>query len=150
MYHFIVRRKVRRAFEDLNAGRYGAIVAQFAKTHRHAMHGEHALGGTRTSLDATREWYGRLQRLLPGLKFQVLSVASSGWPWDTRILVSWRDEFRLPDGMLGANQGVHELRMAWGRVTSLDVHCDTARLQGYCRRMEALGLQEAVAAPITG
>ena len=148
MYHFVVRRKVLGAFRDLNAGRYGAIVAQFAPRHSHTMFGQHALGGARRTLSSTREWYGRLQRLLPDLRFDVHTVGVSGWPWDTRILVSWTDAFTLPDGSAGNNQGVHELRMAWGKVTALEVHCDTARLQGYCARMQALGLEEAGAPPI--
>lgn len=148
MYHLIVRSKVRRAFDDLNAGRYARIVAQFAPRHRHAMFGRHPLGGVRTTMKSTREWYARLQRLLPNLRFNLKSVAVSGWPWDTRILVSWEDAFRLPDGATGTNQGVHELRMAWGKVRCLEVHCDTERLQAYCERMQAQGVDEAGAAPI--
>jgi ketosteroid isomerase-like protein len=148
MYHFVVRRQVRRAFGNINAGRYGPIVAQFAQRHTHTMFGLHPLGGQRRSLASTREWYGRLQRLLPDLRFDVHSIAVSGWPWDTRALVSWSDSFTLPDGSPGNNQGVHELRLAWGKVVSLEVHCDTAKLAGYCERMRALGMAEAGAAPI--
>jgi len=149
MYHFVVRRKLQRSFRDINAGRYGAIVAQFAQRHRHVMFGHHALAGQRSTLASTREWYGRLHRLLPDLRFEILSIAVSGWPWDTRALVSWTDSFTLPDGSPGCNQGVHELRLAWGKVVSLEVHCDTAKLEGYCRRMQALGVHEAGAPPIT-
>ncbi len=149
MYHFVVDRKVRRAFRDINAGHYANIVSQFAPRHEHVMFGEHALGGRRRTLASTGQWYKRLQRMLPDLRFDVQSVAVSGWPWDTRILVSWADAFSLPDGSRGNNQGVHELRMAWGKVTSLQVHCDTARLQAYCERMGQLGLAEATAAPIS-
>ena len=149
MYHFVVRRKLRRSFRDINAGRYGAIVAQFAQRHSHVMFGRHALAGQRRTLASTREWYGRLHRLLPDLRFEIQSIAVSGWPWDTRALVSWTDSFTLPDGTPGNNQGVHELRLAWGKVVALEVHCDTARLEAYCQRMQALGLAEAGAAPIS-
>jgi len=149
MYHFIVRRKLRRSFRDLNAGRYGVIVSQFASQHSHTMFGRHALGGQRRSLASTREWYARLQRLLPDLRFEIQSIAVTGWPWDTRALVSWTDGFTLPDGSRGNNQGVHELRLAWGKVVALEVHCDTAKLEAYCARMNQLGLVEAAAAPIT-
>jgi hypothetical protein len=90
-----------------------------------------------------------LQRLLPDLRFEIHSMAVAGWPWDTRALVSWSDSFTLPDGTPGSNQGVHELRLAWGKVVSLEVHCDTAKLEDYCARMQALGLAEAGAAPIS-
>ena len=60
MYHAIVRRKLRRAFDDINAGRYDGIVAQFAPRHRHAMAGEHALAGERHTPASTARWYERL------------------------------------------------------------------------------------------
>ncbi|MBA3594013.1 MAG: nuclear transport factor 2 family protein [Pseudomonadota bacterium] len=150
MYHFIVSQKIRRSFADLNAGRYEAIVAQFAGPHRHLMVGQHALAGERHSPAATARWYARLQRLLPGLQFQLDSIAVSGWPWDTHALVSWKDSFTLPDGSPGNNQGVHAFRIAWGKIRSMEVHCDTQRLRGYLAQMQAMGLEEAQAAPITG
>ena len=96
MYHFVVRQKLRRSFRDINAGRYAAIVAQFASRHSHTMFGPHALGGQRRTLASTREWYARLHRLLPDLRFEIQSMAVTGWPWDTRALVSWTDSFTLP------------------------------------------------------
>ena len=148
MYHFIVRQKLRRAFADINAGRYERIVPQFAAKHRHIMHGDHALGGERTTVAATARWYARLQRLLPDLRFDVQTIAIAGWPWHTVAMVSWNDQFTLPDGSPGNNQGVHVFTLVWGRVTALVVHCDTGRLIAYCVTMGGLGLAEATAAPI--
>jgi ketosteroid isomerase-like protein len=149
MYHFIVKQKLRRAFADINAGRYERIVPQFAAGHRHVMYGDHALGGERRTLKSTAAWYARLQRLLPDLRFDVQAIAVTGWPWNTTATVVWRDQFTLPDGSAGSNQGVHLFGLAWGRVTSLAVHCDTAKLAGYCNAMAAQGLSEAIAAPIS-
>ncbi len=148
MYHLIVRRKLAQAFRDINAGHYERIVSQFAARHRHVMHGRHALAGERCTLQSTCAWYARLQRLLPGLRFEVHDIVVAGWPWRTRALASWTDHFTLPDGSPGSNQGVHEFELRWGRVTRLAVHCDTAKLQRYCERMAAGGLAEALAAPI--
>lgn len=150
MYHAIVRRKLLNAFAELNAGRYDAIPAQFAAAHRHCMVGEHALGGERRDLGATTRWYGRLQRLLPGLRFEVDGVWVSGWPWRTRAVISWRDRFQLPGGREGRNVGMHEFELRWGRVSALTVHCDTARLAGYLAEVAAAGQPEALADPITG
>lgn len=149
MYHFIVKQKLRRAFNDINSGRYERIVPQFAAQHRHVMYGDHALGGERNTVASTTQWYARLQRLLPDLRFDVHAIAVSGWPWRTVAMVSWNDHFTLPDGSPGNNQGVHVFTLAWGRVTSLVVHCDTERLAGYCMHMQALGCPEAGAAPIS-
>jgi len=149
MYHFIVRRKLARAFRDINAGAYERIVPQFAAQHRHVVYGMHALAGERCTLPSTSAWYQRLQRLLPDLRFDVKAIAVSGWPWRTVALVSWTDRFSLPDGSQGANQGVHEFELRWGRVTALAVHCDTARLAGYCQRLAEAGRGEAAAPPIS-
>jgi hypothetical protein len=148
MYHFIVKKKLRRAFDHVNAGRYDRIIMQFAPHHRHAMYGEHALSGERRHLESTARWYDRLKALLPDLKFEIISVTVEGWPWCTRAIVEWKDSFTLPDGERGSNQGVHSFRLAWGRVTSLEVHCDTGKLAAYCDRLAALGRIEAAAPPI--
>jgi hypothetical protein len=148
MYQLIVRHVLRKAFRDINRGAYQRIVPQFLPRHRHVMYGQHALGGERRSLQATTQWYLRLQRLLPDLQFDVRSIAVAGWPWHTTAMVAWNDRFTLPDGSAGTNHGVHEFVLHWGRVRSLVVHCDTARLERYCERMAAAGIAEARAAPI--
>ena len=148
MYHFVVRNKLRRAFRDINAGAYERILPQFAARHRHTMYGRHALAGERRTMRSTAQWYARLQRLLPDLRFDVHRIAVTGWPWDTTATVDWTDHFTLPDGTPGSNQGVHVFGLRWGTVHSLAVHCDTARLQGYCERLANLGVKEALADPI--
>jgi ketosteroid isomerase-like protein len=149
MYHAIVRRQLRRAFEDINAGRYDGIVGRFAPAHRHAMAGRHPLAGERRTPASTARWYERLQRLLPGLAFEIRSIVVGGTPWRTHAAVAWDDRFMLPDGTVGSNSGVHEFELAWGRIRSLVIHCDTERLHDYCRRIAAAGVAEASAAPIT-
>jgi hypothetical protein len=150
MYHAIVKRKLLAAFEELNAGRYAGIPGQFATRHCHSMVGAHALGGERRDLGATTRWYARLQRLLPGLHFEIDGVWVSGWPWRTRAVVAWRDRFQLPGGREGRNRGMHEFELRWGRVSALTVHCDTGRLAGYLAEVAAAGQPEALAEPITG
>jgi ketosteroid isomerase-like protein len=149
MYHRIVKRRLRRAFADIDAGRYDRIVPQFAASHRHVFFGDHALGGERRSLEATRAWYGRLARIFPDLRFELRSIAVAGWPWDTVATVEWVDRFTV-DGVPAGNQGVHVFRLRWGRVVGVAVHCDTARLRGYLEAKARAGLAEAAAPPITG
>ena len=149
MYHAIVRRQLRGAFAAINAGRYDGIVARFAPVHRHVMFGSHPLGGERRTLASTARWYERLQRLLPGLAFEVRAIVVGGMPWRTVAAVAWDDRFTLPDGTAGSNTGVHEFELRWGRVRSLVIHCDSQRLQRYCERLVACGVAEAGAAPIS-
>lgn len=148
VYHAIVRHRLRTAFTDVAAGRFDAVVDRFAAVHHHEMVGEHALGGRRVGRASTRAWYERLGRLLPGLHFELGPIVVAGGPWRTIATVSWTDRFELPDGGSGTNQGVHEFELVWGRVTSMVVHCDTARLQAYLARIAAAGVADAKAAPI--
>ena len=99
MYHAIVRRKLRRAFADINAGRYDGLVAQFAPRHRHAMPGA-ARAGRRAPPRRRPPLAGTsgLQRLLPGLAFDVRAIVVGGMPWKTVAAVTWDDRFTLPDG----------------------------------------------------
>jgi ketosteroid isomerase-like protein len=149
MYHAVLRARLRSAFRDIDAGRYDRIVAQFAPRHEHAFGGDHALAGTRTSLDATARWYERLRRIFPDLRFEIVSIATSGWPWDTRAAVEWIDHFTV-DGVPCQNRGVHVFHFAWGRVERMHVYCDTQKLASVLGAKAKLGLAEALAAPILG
>ena len=149
MYHSIVKRKLRKAFADINAGRYERIVPQFAATHRHVFYGEHALGGARTHLAATRRWYERLARVFPDLRFDLRTVAVGGWPWNTVAMIEWTDRFSV-NGVPSSNQGVHVFRLRWGRVVELAIYCDTDRLGRYLQQRADGGCAEAVGQPIVG
>ena len=105
MYHAIVERKIRRAFADINAGRYEGIAAQFAHEHQHAMVGQHALGGQRSCLATTSAGTTGCNALLPGLHFDIDRVLVRGWPWRTWVVVSWRDSFALPTAHAAATAG---------------------------------------------
>jgi hypothetical protein len=148
MYYYVVRKILGKAFRDINQGAYQRILPQFAVRHRHVMFGNHALAGERRTLHSTTQWYQRLARLLPDLQFEIRGMAVSGWPWRTLALVAWNDRFTLPDGGPGSNQGVHEFILSWGRVQSLLIHCDTAKLEDYCAQIARGGIPEALAAPI--
>jgi len=148
VYHRIVERRIRRTFADLNAGDVDYAARQFVEPVRHAMVGDHALGGTRCTEPKVREWYARLHRIFPDLRFELLAVLVRGWPWHTVIAAEWTDHFTLRDGTQGSNQGVHVVELRWGRAKALTVHCDTARLKSYLERIGAAGVAEALAAPI--
>lgn len=149
MYHRIVKRRLRRAFDDINAGRYDRVIPQFATRHRHIFFGDHTLGGERTHLQATCEWYERLARLFPDLRFEIRSIAVAGWPWNTVAVIEWVDRFSI-NGVAGGNQGVHVFRLRWGAVVELAIYCDTDKLRRYLQQAVAGGLTEAGAPPIVG
>lgn len=67
-------------------------------------------------------WYARLKTVFPDLHFDIESLAVTGLPWNTVAMVEWRDRFTLRDGTQRNNQGVHVLRLTWGKVVCLLRH----------------------------
>lgn len=149
IYHAIVERKLRNAFTALNRGDYSPILSSFGAPVEHTFFGNHALAGSRHGLQTIGSWYARLKTLFPDLRFAIDTVAVSGMPWNTVALVEWRDQFTLRDGTRRRNQGVHALRLKWGKVTSLRVYCDTQVLASVLRELQAQGVAEAGLAPIS-
>ena len=149
MYHAIVRRRIRSLFDAVNRGDAEPVLAAFAEHFEHRFLGEdHALAGSRTTIGKTREWYRRLYRLLPDIHFELQRIAVSGPPWNTVVVVDWRETNSGTDGVRTANQGIHVVHLAWGRATRLLICPDTSGLMATLDRLFKSGNAEAHAAPI--
>jgi hypothetical protein len=70
MYHAIVRRRVVALFAAVSKGDARPVLEGLAPHFEHFFLGDHALGGSRFSLEKTRLWYERLYRLLPDISFR--------------------------------------------------------------------------------
>lgn len=150
VYHAIIKRTVTSVFDRLNQGDYEYALSGVGTTIDHRFAGEHCLGGKRTSVEAMRHWFERLFRLFPNLGFEMHSIASSGWPWDTTVVVEWTDRATPADKTDYVNSGVHVFRIRWGKVVSVHAYLDTQVLIDTLNRMAANGIEEAKAPPIIG
>lgn len=151
MYQGIVRARVRALFDAVNSGDAEPVIAAFAPIFEHRFLGDdHALGGSRTSLAAVRDWYGRLYRLLPDIHFDLERIDVAGPPWNTVVVVDWRETNSGTDGVRTFNRGHHVLHLAWGRATRLLICPDTTLLVATLDRLFAAGNAEAHAPPILG
>lgn len=148
MYHFMVKKLAVQSFENLNRGDYESVLKNISPDISHTFSGNHSLGGTRHSVGAMREWFGRLFRLSPGLSFEIQNVAVSGWPWNTTVAVEWVDRATPADGSDYVNEGVHVIKMRWGKVVYLHAYLDTQKTVDMCDRLAAFGMPEALAEPI--
>lgn len=148
MYHAVVRRQVRTLFDAVNRGDAEPVLRAFARRFEHRFLGDHALGGSRTTLGATRAWYARLYRLLPDIRFELERIWVSGGPWNTIVVIEWQETNSGTDGVRTVNRGVHALHLRWGRATRLVICPDTAGLHATLERLAASGNAEALAAPI--
>lgn len=148
MYHRLINQIVRQNFARLSQGDYASMLQGMSPSITHTFSGEHALGGTRHSVPAMRAWFARLFRLFPGLDFEIRSIAVSGWPWLTTVVVEWTDRATPADGSSYVNEGVHVIRLRWGKVMYLRAYLDTAVLAATLEGLAAYGVSEALAAPI--
>jgi ketosteroid isomerase-like protein len=146
MYKTIVARRTRAVFDALNRGDAGPLLDGLSDPAQHVMYGDHALSGSRSTLPAIREWYARLLRVLPDLRFDVGSVLVSGPPWRTTVVAQWSD--RALDGRY-ENTGVNVIGIRWGKVHSIAIHCDSQRLGEALLELERQGVAEAGAEPVT-
>ncbi len=149
MYHFIVKRTIRRSFRNLSHGDYETVLKLFSPSVRFAFAGEHALGGEQQGVEAVRLWFQRLYRLLPGLRFEVQNVLVNGWPWNTVAATHFIVRTVFDDGRSYTNAGVQIIRLRWGRIVEDYLYEDTQKLVAELQYRAGRGIQEAVAAPIS-
>jgi ketosteroid isomerase-like protein len=151
VYRAFVRRRIRGVFlNKLSDGNYPAVVRNTAREVEHSFPGSGALGGTRRSREALEQWFARLFRLFPVLRFEVEDVVVAGWPWRTTVAVRWRDWGRAADGAPYENRGCEVFEIRWGRATAIHQYLDTKAIDDGLTRMAAAGIEEAAAPPILG
>jgi hypothetical protein len=76
MYHAIVRRRVVGLFAAVSNGDARPVLGGLAPRFEHFFLGDHALGGSRFTLEKTRLWYERLYRLLPDISFDLRAIGN--------------------------------------------------------------------------
>lgn len=148
MYTMIVRATVRGVFAKINQGDYHAMVDGLADEFTYVFHGEHALGGRRTSKDTMNRWWERTLRLLPGAQFSLLDILVNGPPWRTRVATRARVSGDLPDGTRYENTVFQFLTLRWGRVTEVETVEDLQVLQRALAVVASSGVDEALAEPL--
>jgi ketosteroid isomerase-like protein len=150
MYHRIVRRQVKRSFDALNQHDYRPVVENFHPQITHSFAGEHALGGTRHSRSMAQQWYERLFRLFPDMRFDVQNIIIAGLPHDTRIAIEFHVALTPPNGGHYTNTVAQFIRLRWGRIIEVHLHEDTEKLVRLLGVLSAHGISEASAPPIAG
>lgn len=149
VYHHVVAALLRAAFVRVTGGDHDAFFARIAPAFVYRFAGDNALGGERRTQATMRRWFARLRALFPRVEMDVHEVVVSGWPWDTRAVLHWRDLATPRAGAPVANAGVHVFRLRWGRITRIDAYLDTAKVATACATMLAAGVSEAGGAPLS-
>lgn len=148
IYKRMVAKKIRQTFDAINAGDYHFMLDGLADDFTYHFHGEHALGGTRSTRASMEAWWERVGRLLPGACFDVREVLITGGPWQTRVAVNTRVSGDLPDGSQYRNVVLQLLTLRWGKVTHVETLENLQVLERALRVVADHGHPEALADPI--
>jgi ketosteroid isomerase-like protein len=148
MYKRVVRGILSSAFAGLSRGDIEAVTGRFLPEAEHSFIGEHALGGTRRTPRSIEQWYQRLLRLFPDIRFTLHRIEISGPPWRTLAAVEWSETNTGTDGVRADNEGVNVMDIRWGKVHRVAIYTDTERLTRVLDRLAAAGHPDAHAAPI--
>jgi ketosteroid isomerase-like protein len=149
VYHAIVRRMVRRNFDRLSEGDYSTVLRGVSPDVHHVFAGRHPLAGERRSREAFRQWFERLFRLFPVLRFEVRDIVVKGGPWRTVAAVEWKAHVTPAVGPSYINEAAHIIHLRWGRAVYVHAYEDSQAVAEACRRMADSGVEEARAEPIT-
>jgi len=148
MYHYMVKRLVKKSFGLVNERRFAELAKGMALQVKHSFAGDHALGGVRHDVAAVKAWLERLERVVPNLYITVNDIQVKGLPHHTLAIVRWEAKATLENGDPYLNKGVHFITLKWGKVVELDVYEDTLVVYNGLEKQYQSGILEAKAPQI--
>jgi len=148
MYHYIVKKLVKKSFGLVNERRFTELTKGMALNVKHSFAGDHAMGGVRHDVAAVKSWLERLARVTPNLFITVTNISVKGLPNNTLAIVRWTATATLENGDSYLNKGVHFITLKWGKVTELDVYEDTLVVYNGLEKQYQSGILEAKAPQI--
>jgi ketosteroid isomerase-like protein len=148
LYSRIVKQRIRQSFDQVNSHRWDELMKSISPNVYHRFGGVHAIGGQRHDRETLRLWFERLARVLPNLQLKINDIWVKGWPWRTMVFVQWDGTATLLNGDGYAQHAIHVITLRWGKIHALDVFEDSQEVNRALTAQAAVGLEEAVAAPI--
>lgn len=143
MYHYFVKKLVRKSFKLLNEHNYAQLTKPLASDVKHTFSGDHALGGVRHDLTAFKSWLERLGRVMPKLRINVVNIVVKGLPNNTLAIARWIGTATLENGDHYLNTGVHFITIKWGKLTELEVYEDSQAVHNGLEKQYQSGILEA-------
>lgn len=132
MYRMIVAHRVRKLWARLAAGDTDAAADQAVDDMRFTFVGSTPLSEEFIGREQFRDWFRRVQKILPGIRFELVDVAVTGPPWRTTVATRLRATATLADGSAYRNDVAQWVKIRWGRMTEDWVLEDTLTLQQAC------------------
>ncbi len=147
MYKAAARALIRRSIRQLNAGRYDAALAMFARDATLSFPGENSWSRQHRPPVRGREHFathrgrGEIEDFLRryvehGIQMEVEDILVNGPPWNTRAAARVHDWIVDDAGdELYSNRAVLYVRVRWGRIVEQEDYEDTGRVTAYEERV---------------
>jgi hypothetical protein len=119
VYRWIVGRIARRLIGQVVSGRPETALKMATPDLRFVFPGDSSFAADYRDRSAFSEWVRRFAALQP--EYIVDDVIVTGPPWNTRVAMRFHDRI----GTDYENQGMHYLKMRWGKLTHDEVFLDT-------------------------
>jgi ketosteroid isomerase-like protein len=127
MYHWLVRRMIRRTAAKARAGDMGPTLAMWADDGRFVFPGRNSWAADFGDKDQLARWYERYVRV--GLQLEPQEILVQGWPWNTTVAIHFTDHANDPNGeVVYGNRGVLFGKVAWGKIRFGTVYEDTQKV----------------------
>jgi uncharacterized protein len=128
MFSLVFRALMRRVYRDITAGDFRLVRAMTADDAIFVFPGSSSFGGTYHGRAEILAWLGRFAALRP--RIDLLDVAASGPPWNTRVAVRFDDAI----GDDYRNNVLEMFWIRWGKLHRLEAFLDTERITTWEQR----------------
>jgi ketosteroid isomerase-like protein len=144
LYSWLVAKKTRGMFEQLNAADAGPFIAAVRDDVVFTYPGKHALAGTMQGKAALDEWFQRFFRFFPGIEWTIKDIVVEGAPWRTTVVsAEWAVHCVLENGHVFENEGLHMIELKGAKASAVRVYLDTQRSAAALQSLADSGVSEA-------
>ncbi len=127
LYARVVRSMLHRTLRRLREGDFEPLFSTYANDIRFVFPGHNSWAGEFRGREEVERWVRRVYQV--GLRLEPHEILVMGPPWDTTVCLRFTDRCTAPDGtIVYTNQGMVFGKIAWGKITSYEIHEDTEKV----------------------
>jgi ketosteroid isomerase-like protein len=137
LYAWTVRFMLRRNLRSLREGDLEPLFRTYADDIRFIFPGHNSWAGEFRGREEVERWVRRVYQV--GLRLEPQEVLVAGPPWNTTVCLRFTDKCTAADGtIVYTNRGMVFGKIAWGKITSYEIHEDTEKVVALDKYVESL------------
>lgn len=127
LYAWAVRAMLYRTLRRLREGDLEPLFRTYADDIRFVFPGHNSWAGEFRGREQVERWVRRVYQV--GMRLEPQEILVVGPPWETTVCLRFTDRCIALDGtIVYTNRGVIFGKIAWGKITSYEVHEDTEKV----------------------